>query len=162
VIYEITNKVLSVAATALDPTPQRVHTYHTRPPTMNCSMIAAWVDPAMFSEVFPTPSTDYNRCEETFLLVTVNLRLIRECWPIIRDHVFPAEGPIEAAVLQLDADLEAMLCALKGAIARHELSTVPALSQPKAAITNVRAVPPLGGFAGWDLTVVVEGDYCCA
>lgn len=159
--------ILDTTYTCLEDTvdgpPASKYLYWTTPPDDCCDILAVWLDAILPTREFPVVLSGADECGDSWRMMRVKVRLVRACWPTLRDNAtspFPSPVDMQAATENLLVDANVVWCCLQTAFAEGTL--FPDM-QP---CTNVRwddltPDPPRGGCAGFTLTLMVELDAGC-
>lgn len=137
---------------------------HTRPPDDCCDYLAIWLDEIMPTEQFPlgTDTMVDTKCGNTHRMMRVKMKLVRSCYPVVRDNAtspFPSPSEIQAAAEALLIDANVMWCCVQCAF--DEGDVFPDGSCLDAKFVNLEMDRPRGGCAGATMTFLVEMDQCC-
>ncbi len=134
----------------------------TAPPDDCCDFLAVWMDELLPTVKFPVVnSTDPFQCGVSRMM-RVKARLVRPCWPVVRDNAkspFPPPADIQAAAEALLIDSNVVWCRLVSAFANnfYQANETDCLM---GMINNLKPDPPRGGCAGFTATWMMELDSC--
>ncbi len=134
----------------------------TAPPDDCCDFLAVWMDELLPTVKFPVVNTaDPFQCG-VMRMMRVKARLVRPCWPVVRDNAkspFPPPGDMQAAAEALLIDSNVVWCRLVSAFANNFYQVNDA-SCLMSMMGNLKPDPPRGGCAGFTATWLMELDSC--
>lgn len=157
-LYDLCGHVLGLVMDELSVPPADSIVSVENPPDDCCDFAATWVSNVTPTVDWPSPAGSQTRCRMS-LAVTVNLKLVRRCWPT--NPVFPAYADVEAAALALLTDAQEITCALTSAQIDGRMAP-PEWGQRRSILNSLTPLTPSGGCAGWLTSVEVDVPICCA
>lgn len=144
-------------------TPGSCFISHTTPPDDCCDFLAIWVEQMLPTYSFPEVSTRVQKCGDVHRMVRVKMKLLRDCYPVVRDNAqapFPSPEEMQAAAEGLLIDGNVLWCCVVDA-----LTTGIGCDQWNECLDSLmnEMVPirPRGGCAGWELAFTLELKGCC-
>jgi hypothetical protein len=142
--------------------PQDCFISHTQPPDDCCDFLAIWIDRMLPTYSFPNVSDRVQRCNDVHRMVDVKLRLVRPCWPVVRDNAakpFPTAEAIQQAAEGLMIDMNVIWCCVVDSVAQGIGCDGPSCLD--VLLEELRPDPPRGGCAGMTMTLRIELEGCC-
>ena len=142
--------------------PQSCFISWTTPPDDCCDFLAVWMDELLPTVKFPSVNnTDPFQCGVSRMM-RVKARLVRPCWPVIRDNAkspFPPPGDMQAAAEALLIDSNVVWCRLVSAFANNFYDQAEN-GCLMAMMASLKPDEPRGGCAGFTATWLMELESC--
>lgn len=144
--------------------PDQAFLAFTRPPDDCCNYVAIWFDEMKETVEFPMEFTGFDQCNEARRMIRVKVKLVRSCWPVIRDNAiqpFPEPSEIATAAEKLTVDANILWCCLSSGFSDPEGPFTDAMRELDVKMESLVPDDPRGGCAGMTATLWVELDPCC-
>jgi hypothetical protein len=137
---------------------------HTRPPDDCCDYLAIWLEQILPTDQFPSVADTAidTRCGNVRRMMRVKMKLVRSCYPVVRDNAtspFPAAAEIQSAAEALLIDANVMWCCVQCAFDTGGVFVDGACLDAK--FEELVMDRPRGGCAGLTMTFLVEMEQCC-
>lgn len=149
-------------------TPEMCFVSHNEPADDCCDYLAVWVERIRPSHGFAegqyiTGGKLWNKCCDLNFVADISIRLVRPCFPTLKDNPFdpfPGADEMMAASDSLLQDIRKLQCCVTGAWCDGTLipSDGPCLEM---GVGDVLPHGPKGGCAGWTWQIAIELDSCC-
>jgi hypothetical protein len=153
-----------LAADSVLGAPEHKFLSFTRPPDDCCDYLAIWFESLQPTREFPLVGVGDAAIDCTdSRLTTVSLKLVRPCWPVVKDNPkkpFPPPAEIQAAAENLTIDANVVWCCLATGLGSDALRA-DSLTLGFRMI-ELRPDDPRGGCAGFTVRFAIELDPCCA
>jgi hypothetical protein len=144
-------------------TPKDCFISHRQPPDDCCDFLAIWIDRLLPTFEFPDVSFRVERCGDVRRMADISLRLVRPCWPTLKDNAnspFPTPAEMQAAAESLLIDANVLWCCLSDTFAAG-LGCDNLNGCLDAIIEELVMDDPRGGCAGMTMTFRLELEGCC-
>lgn len=135
-----------------------------RPPNDCCDYLAIWFDYIQPTSEFPMVDSGPGGECASMRMLTVSMKLVRSCWPVIRDNPrnpFPPSVEIQAASEKLTIDANVLWCCLQSGLASGDLWPEGGSGCNSFRMLELKPDPPNGGCAGFTVRFSLELDGCC-
>lgn len=143
--------------------PPRCFISLTRPPDDCCDYLAVYLERMVPTIDFPQVSAGLDRCGEAQRMARLKLKLVRSCWPVLKDNPtnpFPPSAEIQSASEGLLIDLNVVWCCLSAILTGGDWIQI-AGGGIRGKLESIEPDRPRGGCAGFTATFLVELDACC-
>lgn len=162
-IVDATSSILAAVSACLEDTadgvPGTVSIYHGAPPDDCGDSLFVWLDDIRGTTSFPNPLRESYNCAAVKGMIGVNLRLTRNCWPVLKDNArmpFPAVADTNAASIKLLDDAEKIWCCLAEGFADGSIWIGANHGGPEAVLVGVVTRKPMGALAKIEAEMIIE------
>lgn len=144
-------------------TPKDCFISHREPPDDCCDYLTIWLDQMLPTYNFPEVTTRVQKCGDVRRMARVRMKLLRSCWPVVKDNAsspFPSAEEIQSASEALLIDGNVLWCcvvdAAGGGANCDEWNDCLDFKMDEMVPLKNR-----GGCAGWEIGFTIELKGCC-
>lgn len=135
-----------------------------RPPDDCCDYLAIWLESIQATKEFPILDTSAAEGCGGGRMMTVAVKLVRSCWPVIQDNPrnpFPPGQVIQAAAEKLTVDANVVWCCLESGLSSGEFWIDGNDGCKSFRMIELRVDPARGACAGFTVRFQMELEGCC-
>lgn len=144
--------------------PNDCYISHASPPDDCCDFLAIWIERLLPTYSFPAVSDRVEKCGDIHRMAEVRLKLVRSCWPVVKDNAnapFPTGEEMQAAAEALLIDANVMWCCVEQTFAGPEGVACGEWDCLDVKMNELLFDRPRGGCAGISMSFLLELNGCC-
>lgn len=137
---------------------------HTMPPDDCCDFLAIWIEQLQPTFSFPAVSDRVSKCNDIHRMAEVRLKLVRACWPVVKDNAnapFPTGAEMQAAAEALLIDANVMWCCVEQTFGSETGVACGDWDCLDVKLNSLTFDRPRGGCAGVSMSFMLELNGCC-